>query len=257
MEEHHLYVLDSARNISEMGFTTNLSLYNAPFLYNSLSGGFYDVSATIHEFGHYYDAYMNRPGNILTESGSYDIFEIHSTALEALSCAWYGEIFGDRADEARIWCIDGLMNSIVTGCIFDEFQRALYENPDTDPAHVSDVYRDICESYGMEMNYLGAEHWWAEVSHNFESPFYYISYAVSALASLQIWSLSQTDYDRAMEFYDRVVRLGGYDYRYFELMDETGLARFDEDLDACLKEAYLAFEEMCLAYDYGGMAAAA
>ncbi len=257
MEDHHLYVIDSADVISDMGFTTILKLYNAPFLYNSLSGGYYDVSAMFHEFGHYYDAYLNRPQNELTDAGSYDIFEIHSTALETLSCAWYDEIFGGKAEEARIYCLDGLMYNVVSGCIFDEFQRTLYENPETDPAKVSDVYRTICADYGMEMDYFGAEYWWAQVSHTFDSPFYYISYAASALASLQIWAISLRDYGEAMALYNRIVKLGAYDLGYFELLGEAGLARFNDDLDACVQEAYLALEEMCLRYDSGGLAYAA
>lgn len=33
-----------------------------------------------------------------------------------------------------------------------------------------------------------------QVNHNFESPFYYISYAVSMLASLQIYEMAENDW---------------------------------------------------------------
>jgi hypothetical protein len=60
-----------------------------------------------------------------------------------------------------------------------------------------------------------------------------------------------------MALYNRIVKLGAYDLGYFELLGEAGLARFNDDLDACVQEAYLALEEMCLRYDSGGLAYAA
>ena len=102
MERNGLYILESSDTVSEVGFTTLLPWYNAPFLFDALYGGFYDVTSVFHEFGHYYDAFVNPEPDPLATSGSYDVFEIHSTALEALAMGWYDEIFGSKADLARI-----------------------------------------------------------------------------------------------------------------------------------------------------------
>jgi RNA polymerase sporulation-specific sigma factor len=39
---------------------------------------------------------------------------------------------------------------------------------------------------------------WTYVSHNFESPFYYISYALSTLTSFQLWSMAKRDREGAL-----------------------------------------------------------
>ncbi|MBQ3277082.1 MAG: hypothetical protein IJH47_08540 [Oscillospiraceae bacterium] len=249
MERHGLYLLDSVDRIAELGFTTTLKLYSAPFLYNSLYGNIYDIQSVFHEFGHYYDAYVNQPENQMISMGSYDVFEIHSTGLEALSYGWYDEIFGDRAEEARINCLDGLMYNIISGCIYDEFQQYVYSHPDMTVDELNSVYGDILSSYGRKLWSLSDRYEWMNVSHNFESPFYYVSYAASALASLQIWAKARWDRDEAMELYNDLVSRGAYDQGYCELLRSVGLVSFTDDLDACLKEAYAALEEMCLRYD--------
>ena len=254
MEDHGLYLL--AGDIADLGFTTTLSYYNAPFLYNSLTGSIYDIQSCFHEFGHYCDAYINIPDNLLTSVGSYDIFEIHSTGLEALSYGWYGEIFGDKAEEARIWCLDGLMYNVITGCMFDEFQQYVYSHPDLTVEEVNNCWLRIMKDYGQEPWTQSNAYQWMFVSHNFESPFYYISYAASALASVQIWSRSQVDRDATIELYNRLVGMGAYDYGYCELLGNLGLHVFTDGVDGCLKDFYGDFEEMCLRYDRYGRAAA-
>ena len=247
MEDHGLYCLRN--DVAEMGFTTSLPLYNAPFLFNSLYGTIYDIQSTFHEFGHYYDAYINPPENTLTEMGSFDIFEIHSTGLEALSYGWYDEIFGDAAEEAKIWCLDGLMYNIISGCIYDEFQQYLYAHPDMTVDEINAAYARIAQSYGRELYSNSEAYEWIYVSHNFESPLYYISYAVSTLASVQLWSLSQEDRAAAFRLYNRLVERGAFDVGYVELMGEMGLRSFTDGLEPALRDFYDELESMCLRYD--------
>ncbi len=253
MESHGLYRI--AGDIAELGFTTNLAFYNAPFLYNRLYGSISDIQSCFHEFGHYYDAYINRPENDLTDMGSFDLFEIHSTGLEALSYGWYDEIFGQKAEEARIWGADSMMYNIVDGCMFDEFQQYVYSHPVKTVEELNETYARIQEEYGLRIARKSDSYRWMNVSHNFESPFYYISYAASALASTQIWSRSQVDRDAAIELYNALVEKGAYDYGYCELLSEMGLAVFTDGVRPCLADFFDEMEDRCLRYD--GLRAAA
>ena len=255
MEQHGLYLLESMNLVTPLGFTTTLPRYNAPFLYNSLYGNMYDLGDTFHEFGHYYDAFVNPEPDPLGSGGSYDIFEIHSTGMEALLYGWYDEIFGRKADVARIFCLDSLIDNVVSGCIYDEFQQYCYAHPDMTVDQVNRAYYDIASSYGRAFTRGTDRYAWMNVSHNFESPFYYISYAVSTLASLQIWSMAEHDRDAAIETYNDLVFRGAYELSYFELMDAVGLSRFTNDLSACFREAYDTLDSLCRRYDRGELAA--
>lgn len=249
MKQHGLYFMDSADRVSDLGFTTTLDQYNAPFIYLALYGNEYDIQSMFHEFGHYYDAYVNPIPDVLLSVGSLDIFEIHSTGMEALSTGWYDEIYGEEAGLARIKFLDNALYTVFTGCLFDEFQRVVYADPTLTPEQISQTFTAIARSYGLRTYSRDFSHYWMQVNHNFESPFYYISYAVSMLASLQMYEMAENDWAEAADFYNDLVSLGAYDYTYCELLDEVGLECFTDGLPACVPQAVQDMEALCLAWD--------
>lgn len=257
MEQHGLFILDDADKVSGLGFTTVLPWYNAPFLFSALYGGFYDLTSAFHEFGHYYDAYINPEPDPLSNAGSYDVFEIHSTALEALAMGWYDEIFGGEADLARIHTLDGLIYNVISGCLYDEFQQYVYAHPDLTVEGINKAYADIARSYGAEMYSSAARYGWMNVNHNFESPYYYISYAVSTLASLQFLTLSEQDRGAAIELYNTLVEIGAYDKPYEDILKETGLKLFTEDLDGIVAQPIDELANLCFRYEHKGKVKAA
>lgn len=249
MEKHGLYFMDSAERVSDLGFTTTLDQYNAPFIYLALYGDQNDIQSMFHEFGHYYDAYVNPVPDLLLSVGSLDIFEIHSTGMEALSTGWYEDIYGEDADLARIRFLDSALYTVFSGCLFDEFQRAVYADPTLTPEQISQTFVTIARSYGLRSFGKEFSHYWMQVNHNFESPFYYISYAVSMLASLQIYEMAENDWAAAADFYNDLVSLGAFDYTYCELLDKVGLECFTDGLPACVSQAVEDMEALCLAWE--------
>ena len=249
MEKHGLYFMDSAERVSDLGFTTTLDQYNAPFIYLALYGDQNDIQSMFHEFGHYYDAYVNPVPDLLLSVGSLDIFEIHSTGMEALSTGWYEDIYGEDADLARIRFLDSALYTVFSGCLFDEFQRAVYADPTLTPEQISQTFVTIARSYGLRSFGKEFSHYWMQVNHNFESPFYYISYAVSMLASLQIYEMAENDWAAAAGFYNDLVSLGAFDYTYCELLDKVGLECFTDGLPACVPQAVEDMEALCLAWE--------
>lgn len=249
MEKHGLYFMDSAERVSDLGFTTTLDQYNAPFIYLALYGDQNDIQSMFHEFGHYYDAYVNPVPDLLLSVGSLDIFEIHSTGMEALSTGWYEDIYGEDADLARIRFLDSALYTVFSGCLFDEFQRVVYADPTLTPEQISQTFVTIARSYGLRSFGKEFSHYWMQVNHNFESPFYYISYAVSMLASLQIYEMAENDWAAAAGFYNDLVSLGAFDYTYCELLDKVGLERFTDGLPACVPQAVEDMEALCLAWE--------
>ena len=249
MEKHGLYFMDSAERVSDLGFTTTLDQYNAPFIYLALYGDQNDIQSMFHEFGHYYDAYVNPVPDLLLSVGSLDIFEIHSTGMEALSTGWYEDIYGEDADLARIRFLDSALYTVFSGCLFDEFQRVVYADPSLTPEQISQTFVTIARSYGLRSFGKEFSHYWMQVNHNFESPFYYISYAVSMLASLQIYEMAENDWAAAAGFYNDLVSLGAFDYTYCELLDKVGLECFTDGLPACVPQAVEDMEALCLAWE--------
>ena len=249
MEKLVLSSTASAYPVAYPLFTTTLDQYNAPFIYLALYGDQNDIQSMFHEFGHYYDAYVNPVPDLLLSVGSLDIFEIHSTGMEALSTGWYEDIYGEDADLARIRFLDSALYTVFSGCLFDEFQRVVYADPTLTPEQISQTFVTIARSYGLRSFGKEFSHYWMQVNHNFESPFYYISYAVSMLASLQIYEMAENDWAAAADFYNDLVSLGAFDYTYCELLDKVGLECFTDGLPACVPQAVEDMEALCLAWE--------
>lgn len=226
MMENDLYNIaeDDAR--INGSFSTAFSS-GAPTLFINMNG-WSDFQTLTHELGHCTNSYLTADrGNILmSESRSYDILEIHSNGLEALYTNFYGDIYGSYAGYAYSFTLMELMVNVVDGAIYDEFQREVYENPDMTLDEINELFYDLSVEYG---NPYADGYSWTAVSHNFESPMYYISYGVSGLAALQIWALSVEDYDSAVSVWEDIVSTDASDIGYLELLEECGLESFLDD----------------------------
>ena len=210
-------------------FSTTFSC-GAPTLFINMNG-WSDFQTLTHELGHCVNSYLTADnGNVLlSSSGCYDILEIHSNGLEALFTNYYDEIFGTYYyGYAYSYTLMELMLNVVDGSIYDEFQRTIYENPDMTLDEINDLFESICEEYGdpyaSENKYS-----WALIPHNFESPMYYLSYGLSGLAALEIWSLSTEDYDAAVDVWEEIVSADAADTEYLDLLDQAGLSSFLDD----------------------------
>lgn len=227
MLENHLYILSDSPSSLPGAYTTELSYYRSPFLYCGLYGDCYDLSTLTHEFGHFCDTFYTPLPNLLVSAGSYDLFEIHSTGLELLFTEYYDSVYSEGADIARFMTLGAQLESIIDGCIMDEFQRRVYADPDITLEELNRLYARILSDYGYPAE--REEYGWVYTSHNFDNPLYYISYATAALASLQLWDMAQEDMDTAVDTYLSILGQSAYDAGYMEVLESTGLRLFTEE----------------------------
>lgn len=230
MVDHKLVdITDNGKKLQNMGYTTSFSSYGAPFIYNAPSGDMFDISTMIHEFGHYNNAYYtNEPDNV-TYSSSYDLCEIHSQGLEALFSQYYDDIYPGCSDYARRVLIYFLSSSIVEGCKYDQLQQEFYlDNLSLDEMNAR--YKELCEEYGKSYpNDLTYDRTWIDVPHTFTSPMYYISYATSALSSLDIYNMACENPDRALDEYMKLLAYHDVNVGYLEVLDKAGFGNFTDE----------------------------
>lgn len=223
MIEGNLYSIGDEDCRQDGAFTTYIPKTESPFISMTLDGQ-RDFAVLTHEFGHFAEYSVSGGENILTDEDNIDLAEVASNGFEGLMTHYYGEIFGEK-NTAKKYVSDELLVNVIDGCIYDEFQRLVYENPDMTLKEVNKAYAD---TYARYNTWLGEDegYSWVFVSHNFESPMYYISYAVSGLAALQIWNMSQTDFRKAVDVWEVFIREGSCNKQYFQVVDKAGLERF-------------------------------
>lgn len=218
-------------------YTISFEKSEVPFIFQTLDGNATDFTTLSHEFGHFTAFSKNMNPNLLLYSyGSLELSESHSNGLQGLYTYYFDEIYGRYADVMETYTVINLLSNIVDGCLFDEFQRKIYADPDMTLDEVNKLYMDLCSEYGdtYSSTYGEDDYWWIHVSHSFESPMYYFSYAASGIVALEIWLTTETDMDKAIDIWEQLIDAGSYAYGYKELLEKIGVGDFTNSASVLL-----------------------
>lgn len=203
-------------------YTTYLPDYGVPYLFITPMKSYYDYLTVFHEFGHYL-AYFYHGSDPIFYTSDYDLAELQSQGMEAMFTMFYEDVFGEYANAVRMLELYSMVDSVLQGALYDEFQQRVFAEEDLTPARVGEIYAECWTDFGF-LPYDGYQNEWAQVIHNFESPFYYISYAVSALPSLDLMARVAEDSDAALDLYLRIAAIDSELFYLSEALEEVGLA---------------------------------
>jgi len=202
----------------EGSFTTYLPVSEKGVIYITDNNDYYSLLTPVHEFGHYYAmGYDDVPTYLATSN--LDIAEIQSQGFECVFTRFYDDIYEDQSDAMFAAKTYDLVYAVITGFGVGEFEYTLLKNiDDYSPEDVVELWEDIAEDSmpGIEL-YM--------INHMFESPGYYISYAVSALAAFDIWRDCLDDPEEALEKYEKIARISynDKDYAFRSAIAEAGI----------------------------------
>lgn len=238
LRTHHLYDIEYGAEKLPTGYTVALPAYGSAFIFNCPYGDYQDLSDTVHEFGHFFEAFhCTQPD--LWAAFNIDVGEIDSQALELMFTEQAGELFGERYGEVyRNAVLYNILDSVLDGCLYDEFQTAAYQNPEMTVQELDRLFKELSEDYGYSYN-PGVEEdpAWVENAHNFQNPLYFISYATSALSALDLWFLYLENPREAREVYLELSALS-LSLPYRAAVAEAGLQDiFDGETVPALAEA--------------------
>ena len=219
---------DIAEGSQRLDSSYTVELSKSPFIFINFDE-YYNLDTLTHEFGHFTAMHNNENPDLLFYGSDLDISEIHSNGLELLYSHYYDEIYGaDSADSHTLSLVlSGLVDDIIYGCLVDEFEWTVYENPDMTADELNSLFSRLEREYGDPYGNEG--YFWSAIGHIFESPLYYISYAVSYIGALQIWEQSLDDFEGACGTWASLIK----DYNvntdyYFDVIDGIGLIPFTE-----------------------------
>lgn len=247
MRSNHLCDIGGGENRMSAGYSTTLTQYAAPFLF--INTDYYtDPSTLFHEFGHYHNFYCEEE-MIWNDGVSLDLAEVHSQGLELLLFSTYEEMYGADAEWIEYNQVVNMIYSILSGCAEDAFQQAVFENPEMTLDEMNQLHAELTERY---MGYTDP-YGWVDIHHHFETPFYYISYATSALSALELWVDSLEDREKAVEIYGELTQYCA-NAKYRETLKAVGLSDpFDSDCVERIAKAL--YEKLEIEQAYNAIAA--
>ncbi len=196
--EEGLYDLEASSTKSGSVFTSPLYSYKDAFIVFSPIGVVYDLSTIIHEFGHFNNFYSADHDSVHSSS-AVDVSEIHSQGLELLFSDYYSELNSSYGEALKQNTYHSMLFSVLSSFMINEVETAIYQTEDLTMEKLDQIWADTTTAYGLAESY--PDNSWVSITHLFENPCYYIGYATSALASLEIYTLSRSDWDSAVECY--------------------------------------------------------
>lgn len=215
MVEHELMDLVAKKGKAGGGYCTYIDDYKAPFIFSNFTGTSGDIDVLTHEAGHAFQVYESRHYDIPEYNWpTLEACEIHSMSMEFFTWPWMELFFGEDADKYRFAHLSDALLFLPYGVAVDEFQHAVYENPDMTPAERKSVWRNIEKAYLPTRDYAGHDYlerggFWQRQGHIYTDPFYYIDYTLAQVCAFQFWKRAQEDRESAWRDYVALCRLGG------------------------------------------------
>lgn len=215
MMQYDLMDLVNKKNKQAGGYCTHFSQYKAPFIFSNFNGTSHDIDVLTHEAGHAFQCYQSRNNSIEEYLWpTYEACEIHSMSMEFFAWPWMELFFKEDTGKYKFSHLASAILFLPYGVTVDEFQHAVYENPDMTPEERNSKWREIDAKYRPFMDFDGVEYlekggFWKRQGHIFRSPFYYIDYCLAQICALQFWSRAQLGDKTAWADYLTLCKAGG------------------------------------------------
>lgn len=246
MMENQMFDVLGRKTKKQGGYMTYLYQYGSPFVFANFNGTAGDVDVITHECGHAFQGYLSGQDPILEHSDiTMETAEIHSMSMEFFTEPWMELFFGENTEQYLSMHLWDAAIFIPYGCMVDEFQHIIYENPDFTPTQRHEVWRKLEQEYKPHLNYeddafFGKGGFWQKQQHIYNSPFYYIDYVLAQICAFQYKIWMDRDYRGAWESYLKLCRISAGKF-YGDMLESVGLkVPFSE---GCVKEIVDALEK--------------
>ena len=211
------------------GYCTEFRSYKAPFIFSNFNGTSGDVDVLTHEAGHAFAGFRAMRKGYLGNmtSPTIEACEVHSMSMEFLTAPWHEKFFGPLTRKYELGHCEDALIFIPYGCMVDEFQHRMYENPELTPAQRNQLWLDLEKKYRPWIDFEDLPFYsrgagWQRQLHIYLYPLYYIDYCMAQTVAFQFWIASMKDRPDAWARYLRFADAGGT--RTFEgLVEEAGL----------------------------------
>ncbi len=190
------------QNASASAFTVNLPYYEKSYCY--FGPGYQDAFTVAHEIGHYYAGMYQGLG-----SASMDLNEVHSQGNEMLLLEFLGDKLSQNVFKGlELSKLSGILSTVIVSTMIDEFEYFVYTNDVSQYTYENfdAKMNEICANYGgveFVNSLTDINHYWRLVVA--EHPVYYISYATSGVAALNLYVATDSSRLAGRKIYSTIV----------------------------------------------------
>lgn len=222
------YFFSNVNNPNVTGYTAvNASLGRLIFL----SRNYQDLMTLTHEFGHY------NAGEVFGGVSSLDLSETQSNGNELLLLSFMKNSNLIDPSVAEAFVCDQLskhINDVLLGCSVNELENFVYTS-EFDQTTLENKWEEILTKYGADVSRNHQDYMY-QVLLNYRG--YYISYAVSGIAALQLYAKAVQDFTAAKNSYKSIFTKDSQNEKFKLSLENAGLIDiFEEDAYKTITEA--------------------
>ena len=217
MQDNDLFDVESRPGKMSGGYQATIADCRAPFIFANWNGTSGDVDVLTHEAGHAFEAWLALQDPTLPHSlacPGMESAEIHSMSMEFLTAPWHHLFFGPDTAKYELSHAEDSLFFLPYGCIVDEFQHIMYQQPDLTPDQRNQVWLELEKKYRpwndfADLPFYGRGAGWQRQLHIFQCPFYYIDYCLAQTIALQFFAAQLADPADAWRRYLALTRCAG------------------------------------------------
>lgn len=229
MVKHELLELDAKKGKQSGGYCNSIPNEGSPYIFANFNGTAHDIDVLTHEAGHAFQLYSSRHiENPYLLFPTMEAAECFSMSMEFFTWNYMEKFFGPQTMKYKYEHLAGTLKFLPYGCLVDNFQQVIYEQPELTPDERKAVWRKLEKIYCPERIYEGLPlldkgTYWYRQGHIFGMPFYYIDYTLAQVIALQFWHRHIVLQDKtAWQDYKKVAKLGGK-VTFLEIVAQAGL----------------------------------
>lgn len=234
MTENQLFDVIGRKTKKAGGYMTYLPIYHAPFIFANFNGTSGDIDVITHECGHAFQGYLSGKDPIKEHADiTMETAEIHSMSMEFFTEPWMEKFFGERTKDYLSMHLEEAAAFIPYGCMVDEYQHIVYENPDMTPQERHQAWSKLEKVYRPHMDYTGNAFlekggFWQKQLHIYDYPLYYIDYCIAQTCAFQYKVWMDENFEEAWISYLKLCNLSASDF-FTNMIKEVGLDNPFED----------------------------
>ena len=223
--------VDVYENKGKRSGAYSASVYGVhPYVLQSYSGTYWDLSTLAHEMGHAVNGYFSQTSNnFFNADNPIFVAEVASQTNEILLMDYLLKKTTDRKQRLFLLCqyADGIIGSIFRQTQYAEFEKTIHQKADGGETLTSDflngTWNSILKKYAGPANTLEPESrfGWSRVPH-FYYNFYVYKYSTSYAASLAMAEKIEKEGQPAARKYLRFLKAGSSKYPV-QLLQEAGI----------------------------------
>ena len=206
--------------------------------------GYANSETVIHEMGHYYGSMYVEPW-----SQPMDLSETQSQSNEWLFVDYLQDELSEELYQSLAeYKLSTDIGYIICFVMIDEFEEQVYADENAGSLTLEEydaIMAQIAENYGgltfIQENILDIQSYWKQVV--LESPVYYVSYAVSGIAAINLYTVAQENDDTARECFRKLMEEPVEDEGFLTNIQSAEISGpFDEGVYLRLMQRYSRIE---------------